>query len=85
MVGAASTIAQTGESPGRQAIALAIFVLIGTIGTAAPVILYFAMAERSTQMLDELRSWMAHNSNTIMTVICLIIGAKLIGDGISGF
>jgi hypothetical protein len=27
---------------------------------------------------------MAHNNAAIMAVLCLIIGAKLIGDGISG-
>jgi hypothetical protein len=43
------------------------------------------MGERSKRVLDELKGWMAHNNGTIMAVICLLIGAKLIGDGISGF
>ncbi|MBS1881301.1 MAG: GAP family protein, partial [Actinobacteria bacterium] len=30
-------------------------------------------------------AWMAHNNAAIMAVICLVIAAKLIGDGISGF
>jgi hypothetical protein len=42
------------------------------------------MGERSRQMLDELRTWMAHNNAAIIAVICLAIAAKLIGDGISG-
>lgn len=85
VVGAAATIAQTGTSAGKQAVALAVFILIGSIGTGVPVILYFAMGERSERLLDELKGWMAQNNGTIMAVICLIIGAKLIGDGISGF
>jgi hypothetical protein len=28
---------------------------------------------------------MAHNNAAVMAVLCLIIGAKLIGDAISGF
>jgi hypothetical protein len=36
-------------------------------------------------MLEELRGWMAQNNGVIIAVICLVIGAKLIGDGVSGF
>jgi threonine/homoserine/homoserine lactone efflux protein len=84
-IGAAAAIAQTGASAGKQAVALAVFVVIGTLGTGAPVVLYFAMGERSKKVLDELKGWMAQNNTAIMSVICLLIGAKLIGDAISGF
>ena len=61
------------------------FVLIGTLGTGAPVALYFAMGERSERPLAELKSWMGQHNSAIMAVLCLVIGAKLIGDAISGF
>ena len=35
-------------------------------------------------MLDELKSWMAAHNAAIMAVLCLVIGAKLIGDAITG-
>jgi threonine/homoserine/homoserine lactone efflux protein len=85
VVGAAAAIAQTGTAAGKQAIALAIFIVIATIGTGLPVLLFFTMGERSERLLGELKGWMAQNNATIMAVICLLIGAKLIGDGISGF
>jgi threonine/homoserine/homoserine lactone efflux protein len=84
-VGAAAAIAQTGEPAGTQAVALAVFVLIGTIGPGAPVAIYFALGGRSEQILAGLKSWMGQNNAAIMAVLCLVIGAKLIGDGISGF
>ena len=84
-VSAAAAISQTGVSAGKQAVALAVFVAIATIGTGAPVVLYFALGERSRQMLDELKEWMARNNPTVIAVLCLLIGAKLIGDGIAGF
>jgi threonine/homoserine/homoserine lactone efflux protein len=84
VVSAAAAIAGTGAPADQQAIALAIFVAIGTIGTGLPVLLYFTMGERSARLLDELKGWMAQNNATIMAVICLLIGAKLLGDGISG-
>jgi threonine/homoserine/homoserine lactone efflux protein len=84
-VGAAAAIAQTGTPAGEQAIALAVFVLIGTLGPGAPVAIYFALGERSKQILDRLKAWMGDNNAAIMAVLCLVIGAKLIGDAISGF
>ena len=83
-VGAAAAIAQTGAGTGQQAVALAVFVLIGTLGPGLPVAIYFLMGERAAHMLDDLKNWMGHHNAAIMAVLCLVIGAKLIGDGISG-
>jgi threonine/homoserine/homoserine lactone efflux protein len=83
-VGAAATIAQTGIAGGEQAIAYGVFALMGTIGVAAPVVVYFAMGDRSTQVLDGMKTWMSRHNAAIMSVLCLVIGAKLIGDAISG-
>lgn len=84
VVAAATSIAQTGAGAGAQAAALAVFVLIGSLGIGAPVAIYFAMGERSKRILGDLRDWMAHNDAVIIAVICLVIAAKLIGDGIAG-
>jgi hypothetical protein len=72
-------------STGKQAIALAVFVVVGTLGPGLPVAIYFAMGERAKHILDELNAWMAAHNSAIMTVLCLVIGAKLIGDAITGF
>lgn len=83
VVGAAAAIAQTGASPLSQAVALAVFIVIATLGVGAPVAIYFAMGDRATRILGELHDWMARENATIMAVICLVIGAKLIGDAIT--
>ena len=80
-----AVIAQAGISSDQEIGAVAIFVLIGTIGVAAPVVVYFAMGERSGAILESLREWMARNNATIMAVLLLVIGMKLIGDAITGF
>ena len=67
-----------------QAVALAVFILIATLGVGAPVAIFFLMGERATKILGELHEWMTRENATIMAVICLIIGAKLIGDAIAG-
>jgi threonine/homoserine/homoserine lactone efflux protein len=83
-VAAAVAVAQTGVAAGKEAVALAVFILIGSLGTGGAVLLYFATGERSTRRLDALKDWMADNDDTIMALICLLIGAKLLGDGLSG-
>jgi len=83
-VSAGASIAQTGISGADQAIAYAVFALIGTIGVGTPVVIYFALGERSATMLAALKDWMGRHNAVIMSVLCLIIGVKLIGDAIGG-
>jgi threonine/homoserine/homoserine lactone efflux protein len=83
-VGAAAAIAQTGASTGSQAVALIVFIVIGTLGPAIPVGIYFTMGEKGTAILASLKTWMGIHNAAIMTVLCLVLAMKLIGDGITG-
>jgi hypothetical protein len=62
---------------------MAVFIAIATLGVGAPVAIYFLMGERAKGILGGLHDWLASENATIMAVICLILGAKLIGDAIS--
>jgi hypothetical protein len=42
------------------------------------------MGDRSRKLLDAIKDWRAANNAVIMAVLLLILGVKLIGDGISG-
>ena len=84
VIGGAAAIAQTGISGTEQAIAYVIFVLIGTIGVGAPVVIYLSVGPRAAATLGRIKDWMGHNNAVIMAVLCLVIGMKLVGDGISG-
>jgi hypothetical protein len=85
IVGGATAIAQTEVSGADQAIVWIIFMVIATIGVAAPIVIYFAMGDKAAGILADLKAWMAHHNAAIMAVILVIIGVKLIGDSISGF
>jgi threonine/homoserine/homoserine lactone efflux protein len=84
-IAGAAAIAQAGISAGQQVAAYALFVLIATIGVGAPVVVYFALGDRSREMLSEMKDWLARNNAVIMAVLLLVIGVKLIGDAITGF
>ena len=83
-VGAAAAIAQTGIAAGEQAIALAVFVLIGTLGVGVPLAHLLRArraleaAARPAQVMDGRQQHRDHGRPVP------VIGAKLLGDGISG-
>jgi threonine/homoserine/homoserine lactone efflux protein len=82
-IAAATAIAQTGISTGQQVIAYAVFAVIGAIGVTVPVVIYFALGQKSAELLTKLKDWLGQHNAVIMAALCLIIAAKLIGDAIS--
>ena len=84
-VAAAAAIAQAEISGGEQAAALAVFVVLGSVTILAPVVIYFTMGAKAKEILDGLKLWLSAHNAAIMTVLLLVLGAKLIGDAIAGF
>lgn len=82
-VAGAAAIAQTGIPGGQQAIAYAVFAVIGTLGIGAPTVTYFVLGKRSEDLLTRLKDWMSQHNALIMAVLCLILAVTLIGDAIS--
>ena len=80
-----AAIVSAGIPADEEAVALVVFTVIGALGVAIPVVIYFALGDRSGPLLGRLKDWMAQNNAVIMAVILLLIGVKLIGDAISGF
>jgi threonine/homoserine/homoserine lactone efflux protein len=80
-----AAIVAAGLPADEQVVALVVFTIIGSLGVAIPVVMYFALGERSGPLLARLKDWMARNNAAIMAVILLLIGMKLLGDAISGF
>jgi hypothetical protein len=62
---------------------LIVFAVLGTIGVAVPLAIYFAIGDHAEHMVQRLRHWLAHNSPVIMTVLLVVIGSKILGDAIS--
>jgi threonine/homoserine/homoserine lactone efflux protein len=84
-VAAAVAIAEADISGGQEVLALAVFVLVGSLSILALLAVYFVLGERSTETLGGLKTWLAEHNAAIMTVLLLVLGAKLVGDAISGF
>jgi hypothetical protein len=84
VIGGAAAVAQTGVSTAQEAVAWATFTVIASLGVGAPVVIHVAAADRATATLDRLKAWMTQNNTAIIAVLCLVVGATLVGEAISG-
>ena len=80
---AASSIARAGLSGGETVVSVAIFVIIGSVTVAGPVIYYLLAGQRAAGALGSIKEFMAEHNAVIMMVLFTVLGGKLIGDGIS--
>ena len=84
IIGGATVVAQQDLSAGQDVVAWAVFTVIAAIGVAVPMGIYLFLGDRAAATLDKLKAWMATNNTAVMAILLLIIGVKLIGDGIAG-
>lgn len=82
-IAAASSISAAGLSGGEEVVAFAVFVLIAASTVAGPVSYYAFARERAQVTLDRLKVWLIAEDKVVMAVLLLVVGAKLLGDGIS--
>jgi uncharacterized membrane protein YdjX (TVP38/TMEM64 family) len=59
-----------------------VFAVVASIGVAAPVVVYLFAGARAAAILEDLRGWLVQHNTVIMAVLLLVIGTKLVGDGI---
>jgi len=83
-VAAALSIAQAGLSGAQPWIALAVFVLVASLSVAAPVVYYLIAGQSAAEMLNTWKAWLTANNATVMFVLLLVLGVKLVGDGLGG-
>ena len=81
---AAASVAQLGVSTGDEVAAMAVFVVIASTTVVGPALFYLAGPQRAAAPLGRLKEFMAAHNAVIMTVVLLVLGAKLLGDGLSG-
>jgi threonine/homoserine/homoserine lactone efflux protein len=81
---AAASIAQAGLSSGDSAVAVAVFVVVGSLTVAGPVLFYVVATERAAAPLQSIKQFMGEHNAVIMMVVLLVLGAKVLGQGLGG-
>ena len=80
---ASASIAEAGLDDADTAVAVLVFIAIGSITVAGSVLLYLIDAQRAARPLAAVKRFMAANNAVIMMVVLLLLGAKLLGDGLA--
>jgi len=65
-------------------VAIAAFVIIGSLTVAGPVAAYLLAGERTARPLASAKEFMTAYSWVIMLILFVVLGAKLIGNGLAG-
>jgi threonine/homoserine/homoserine lactone efflux protein len=81
---ASAAIARAGLDGADTAIAVATFVVIGSLTVVGAVVFSLVAPRRAQRPLATVKQFMADNKATIMMVILLLLGAKFLGDGLAG-
>ena len=81
---AATEIAAVGLPAGGEAIVLLAFALVASLGVLTPLMVALVLGNNADRILVGIRDWMVRYNAVIVTVLFVLIGAKLIGDAISG-
>jgi threonine/homoserine/homoserine lactone efflux protein len=81
---AAASIAEAGLDSADEAIAVGVFVVLGSITVVGAVLFYLVARDRAARPLASVKQFMADNNAVIMMVVLLVLGVKLIGDGLAG-
>lgn len=81
---AAAAIAQAGLDGGQSTVAVAIFVVIASITVVGPVVFFLVAPTVADKPLAAIKELMSDHNAVIMMVVLLLLGAKLVGNGIAG-
>jgi threonine/homoserine/homoserine lactone efflux protein len=81
---AAGSIAQAGLGATDSTIAVAVFVVLGSLTVVGPVVFFMFGGEHATKPLASIKEFMGEHNAVIMMVVLLVLGAKLIGSALPG-
>jgi threonine/homoserine/homoserine lactone efflux protein len=84
-VAAAGTIAAAALTTAETAVVTLVFILLASITIIGPVVYVQIAGERAEKGLNELKGWLTQHNAAIMAVLLLVIGVKMIGDGLGLF
>jgi hypothetical protein len=84
IVAAGLAISRSQLSIRQEAGLAAIFIVIGSLLVAGVVFYHFLARKHATRVLDGWRVWLIANNATLTATLLVVVGALLVGKGITG-
>ena len=78
-LGTAVAVSSAGLPVGQQVTVLAIYLVLASLGVAAPILAMLVLGDRAGTVLDGWKTWLTRNNTAMMAVIYLFFGVYLIG------
>ena len=82
-VSAGVALAQTGAAGGQTVLGAAIFIVIGSLTVAGPVVGSLVSPSRTAPVLADAKAWLGANNRTIMIILFVVLGASKTGEGLA--
>jgi hypothetical protein len=79
---AGAGLAQLGLSTGDAVGSLIVFVIVGSLTIAGPVVYYLLGGDSARARLDAMKNWLAMHNDAVMAVLFLVFGVDLIAKGL---
>jgi hypothetical protein len=83
-VAAAASIGQAGLDGGGTAVAIAAFVVLGSLTVVGPVALVLVAPGQASTRLIPVKQFLSEHNAAIMMAVLLLLGVKLLGNGLAG-
>jgi len=81
---ASASISEAGLGRADTALAIVVYVALGSVTVSGSVLFYLSGPARAARPLAAVGRFMSENSAVITMVVLLLLGAKLLGDGLGG-
>ncbi len=82
-IAAAASISASGLETSEEIIVLVVFVLLASLTVIVPVGWYLVSGEKAEAQLNVMKVWLIANNATIMAILFVVLGAKVLGDGVA--
>ncbi len=81
-VAAGVSITGADLTSGQELAVMLVFVALSSTTIIATIAFYVLARERAQSTLESVRIWLIANNDTLMTILFVVIGAKVLGDGL---
>jgi hypothetical protein len=83
-VAGAVAISSAGLSTAQTVGSILVYVVIASLGVAAPLVVMVGLRDKSQGILDGWKDWLGQNNAVVMAVLFVVFGVVLIGKGVAG-
>ena len=80
----AAAISDGGLSTTQEVAAGAVYLVVAVLGVVAPIVVMLSLGDKAHEVLEGWNGWLRQNNAVVMSVLFVVFGVVLIGQGIAG-